>query len=111
MTCISRRRKFKPDASSQLWETDATYIHCGITGGVTALTSSCLYLREGTAHIFDIVAAARAAVQSVLKAASSVNYISYPRLRADSGTRYSSHGFNKFVWALGIRREFIWRNT
>ena len=28
----SKRRKFKPDAPNQLWETDMTYIHCGIDG-------------------------------------------------------------------------------
>ena len=28
----SRRRKFKPDAPNQLWETDMTYIHCGVDG-------------------------------------------------------------------------------
>ena len=111
MTRTSRRRKFKPDAPGQLWETDATYIHCGITDGATALTSRCLYLREGIAHIFDIVAAAHTAVQSVLKAAPSVNYISYPKLRADNGTRYSSRGFNESGQALGTRCKFIWRNT
>ena len=63
------------------------------------------------AHIFDVAAAAHAAVQSVLKAAPSVNYISYPKLRAENGTRYGSRGFNESGQALGARCKFIWRNT
>ena len=47
----------------------------------------------------------------MLKAASSVKDISYLRLRTDNGTQYSSHEFRKSMQTLGIRHEFIWRDT
>ena len=53
----------------------------------------------------------RTAVQSVLKAAPSVKDASYLRLRTGNGTQYGSCEFRKSMQALGIRREFIWKNT
>ena len=63
------------------------------------------------AYIFDTAATAHTAVQSVLKAVSSVKDISYLRLRTDYGTQYSSREFKKSIQILGIKHEFIWRNT
>ena len=53
----------------------------------------------------------RTAVQSVLKAVPSVKDASYLRLRTDNGTQYGSREFRKSMQALGIRHEFIWKNT
>ena len=93
----SRCRKFKPDAPNQLWETDMTYIHCGIDGWCYCFTVIDVFTREWISYIFDTAAIAHTAVQSVLKAVSSVKDISYLRLRTDNGMQYSSREFKKFM--------------
>ena len=83
---ISRHRKFKLDAPNHLWETDVTYIHCGIDGLCYCFNAIDVFIREWRAYLFDTSATAHAAVQSMLKAVSSVKYISYLRFRTDNGT-------------------------
>ena len=107
----SKRKKFKPDAPNQLWETDMTYIHCGIDGWCYCFNVIDVFTREWISYIFDTAATAHTAIQSVLKAVSSVKDTSYLRLRTDNGTQYSSREFRKSMQTLGIRHEFIWRNT
>ena len=111
ITRTSRRRKFKPDAPNQLWETDMTYVHCGVDGWCYCFNVIDVFTREWISYIFDTAATAHTAVQSVLKAVSSVKDIPYLRLRTDNGTQYSSREFKKSMQTLGIRHEFIWRNT
>ena len=99
---ISRRRKFKPDAPNQLWETDMTYVHCGVDGWCYCFNAIDVFTREWISYIFDTAATAHTSVQSVLKAASSVKDISYLRLRTDNGTQYHSREFRKSMQTLGI---------
>ena len=61
--------------------------------------------------MFDTTAPAHTAVQSVLKAVSSAGEISSLRLRTDNGSQYGSREFKKAMQALGIRHEFIWKQT
>ena len=70
-----------------------------------------MFTREWISYIFDTADTAHTAVQSVLKVASSVKDTSYLRLRTDNGTQYHSREFRKSMQTLGIRHEFIWRNT
>ena len=64
------------------------------------------------AYIFDTTATTQTAIQSVLKAATSAGgKIPNLRLRTDNGPQYSSREFKKSMQALGIRHEFIWKNT
>ena len=70
-----------------------------------------VFTKEWISYIFDTASTAHIAVQSVLKAVSSIKDISYLRLRTDNGTQYSSREFRKSMQTLGIRHEFIWRNT
>ena len=107
----SRRRMFKPTAPNQLWETDITYIHCGVDGWCYCFNVLDVFTRKWMAYMFDTTAPAHTAVQSVLKAASSVGEISNLRLRTDNGSQYSSHEFKKAMQALGIKHEFIWKQT
>ena len=62
-------------------------------------------------YIFDTTVTAHTAVQSALKATSSVKDITHLRLRTDNDTQYISRDFKKSMQTLGIRHEFIWRNT
>ena len=71
-----------------------------------------MFTREWISYIFDAAATAHTAVQSVLKAVLSVKDISHLRLRTDNDTQYSSsREFKKSMQTLGIRHEFIWKNT
>ena len=88
-----------------------TYVHCGMDGWCYCFNVIDVFTREWISYIFDTAATAHTAVQSVLKAVSSVKDISYLRLRTDNGTQYSSREFRKSMQTLGIRHEFIWRNT
>ena len=107
----SRRRRFKPTAPNQLWETDITYIHCGVDGWCYCFNVLDVFTRKWMAYMFDTTAPAHTAVQSVLKAVSSAGEISNLRLRTDNGSQYSSREFKKAMQALGIKHEFIWKQT
>ena len=60
----SRRRWFKPSGPNQLWETDITYIHCGIDGRCYCFNVLDVYTRRWVAYVFDTTAMAGSAVQS-----------------------------------------------
>ena len=47
----SKRRKFKPDAPDQLWETDRTYVHCGVDGWCYCFNVIDVFAREWIAYI------------------------------------------------------------
>ena len=70
-----------------------------------------MFAREWIAYVFDTVATAHTAVQSVLKTVLSVKDISYLRLGINNCTQYSRYEFKKSVQTLGIIHEFIWKNT
>ena len=70
-----------------------------------------MFAREWIAYVFDTVATAHTAVQSVLKTVLSVKDISYLRLGINNCTQYNRYEFKKSVQTLGIIHEFIWKNT
>lgn len=110
--CASRRRMFKPTAPNQLWETDMTYIHCGVDGWCYCFNVIGVFTRKWIAYMFDTAAFTHTAIQSVLKAASSVRGdMSKLILRTYNGTQYSSHKFKKAIQTLGIKHEFTWKHT
>ena len=108
----SRRRKFEPTGPNHLWETDITYIHCGIDGWCYCFNVLDVFTRQWVAYVFDTISTTHTAIQSILKAISSVGRI-VPglRLRTDNGSQYSSREFRASMQTLGIRHEFIWKNT
>ena len=107
----SRRGRLKPAAPNHLWETDITYIHCGVGGWRYCFNVLYVFTREWLAYIFDTTATAHTAIQSVLKAASSAGEIPNLRLRTDNGPQYGGREFKKAMQAPGIRHEFIWKHT
>ena len=108
----SRLKRFKPSGPNQLWETDITYIHCGVDGWCYCFNALDAYTRRWVAYLFDTTATARTAVQCVLKAVSSAGGdVPNLRIRTDNGPQYGSRDFRKSMQALGIRHEFIWKNT
>ena len=108
----SKRKRFKPSGPNQLWETDITYIHCGVDGWCYCFNVLDVFTRQWVAYIFDTTATTQTAIQSVLKAATSAGgKIPNLRLRTGNGSQYGSREFKKSMQALGIRHEFIWKNT
>lgn len=107
----SRRRRFKPSGPNQLWETDITYIHCGVDGWCYCFNVLDVYIRQWVTYVFDTTATARTAVQSILKAATSIDgNVRNLRIRTDNGPQYGSREFRKSMQTLGLKHEFIWKN-
>ena len=62
-------------------------------------------------YVFDTAATARTAVQSILKAATSIGEnIQNLRVRTGNGPQYGSREFRKSMQMLGLKHEFIWKN-
>ena len=108
----SRRRRFKPSGSNQLWETDITYIHCVVDGWRYCFNVLDVYIRRWVAYVFDTTAMAGTVVQSILKAVTSIDgNVQNLRISTDNGPQYDSREFRKAMQALGLKHEFVWKNT
>ena len=108
----SRRRKFEPTGPNQLLKTDITYIHCDNDGWCYCFNILDVFTRQWVAYVFDTISTTHTAIQSILKAVSSVGgVVPEIRLRTDNGSQYSSREFRASMQTLGIRHEFIWKNT
>lgn len=107
------RRLFKPKAPNQLWETDITYIWCGVDGWCYCFNVIDCYTRKWITYAFDVDATRCVAIESITNAiAAEKPNCSRLRLRTDNGNQYTSRDFRKAVRALGIgKHEFIYKNT
>ena len=95
------RRLFKPKAPNQLWETDITYIWCGIDGWCYCFNVIDCYTRKWITYAFDVDATRRVAIESITNAiAAEKPDCSRLRLRTDNGNQYTSRDFRKAVRAL-----------
>ena len=109
----TKRKLFKPEAPNQLWETDITYIDCGIDGYCYSFNVIDCFTRKWITCCFDTNATRHVAIRSITDAVAAEKP-DCPRLRirTDNGVQYTSHDFRKAVSALGIgKHEFIWKNT
>ena len=108
----TNRKLFKPDAPNQLWETDTTYVWCGIDGWCYCFNVVDCFTRRWVSYTFDVDATKQVAIDSITNAVSVENPdCSGLRLRTDNGTKYTGNGFRKAVSAFGIKHEFIWKHT
>ena len=109
----TKRKLFKPEAPNQLWETDITYIKCGIDGYCYSFNVIDCFTRQWIAYSFGVNATRDVAITSITNAVAMAKPdCPKLRLRTDNGTQYTSHDFRKAVKALGIgKHEFIWKNT
>ena len=109
----TKHKLFKPKAPNQLWETDITYIDCGIDGYCYSFNVIDCFTRKWIAYSFDVNATRDVAIDSITNAvATEKPNCPRLRLRTDNGTQYTSHDFRKATRALGIgKHEFIWKNT
>lgn len=107
------RRLFKPEAPNRLWETDVTYVWCGMDGWCYCFNVVDCFTRKWIAYAFDVHATRYAAIDSITNAVAAERPgCSRLRLRTDNGNQYTSRDFRRAVQALGIgKHEFIWKNT
>lgn len=108
-----KKNRFKPAAPNQLWQTDITYVWCGIDGWCYCFNVVDVFTRRWVAYVFSTEATAKIAVESLTKAISTlpVKERAGLRVRSDNGTQYASREFKKSMEVLGIRHEYIWHNT
>lgn len=71
-----------------------------------------VYTRRWVAYVFDTMAMAGTAVQSILRVVTPIDgNVQNLRIRTDNGPQYGSREFRKAMQALGLKHEFIWKNT
>jgi len=102
---------YVPTAPNQLWETDITYIHCGRDGWCYSFNVVDVFSRRWLAYVFSPVATKHQAIESILKAVSTVDDTKNLMIRCDNGTQYTSKEFRESMKNLGITIEYIWTHT
>ncbi|MGI0058300.1 MAG: IS3 family transposase [Nitrosotalea sp.] len=108
----SGKKLLKPTAPNQMWQTDMTYIWCGIDGWCYLFNAVDTFSRKWVGYCFDISATKDAAVQCVVNAISSEKPdASRLLIRTDNGSQYISKKFRESIILLGARQEFIYYNT
>jgi putative transposase len=101
----------KPTRPNELWETDLTYIHCGVDGWAYLFNVMDVVSREWVSYVFDRYATKENAILSVQNALIKHPEASGVRLRTDRGPQYESESFRENVKILGVKQEFIAVNT
>jgi len=102
----------KPTEINQAWQTDLTYIHCGIDGWGYLFNVLDVFSREWIAYVFDILATKDNAIQAVVKALEKHQEASGKvTLYSDNGSQYISDAFGESMKVLGIDHKFIAYNT
>ncbi len=102
----------KASRPNELWETDLTYIWCNNDGWCYLFNVIDTFSREWVSYAFDTSAVRENAVQSVMNALASKRIdIGRLTLRSDKGPQYRSTAFRESMKVLGMKLEFIFRNT
>ena len=104
-------RRPKPTKPNELWETDLTYIHCGVDGWAYLFNVEDVVSREWVGYVFDTSSTKENAILSVEKALIKHPEARDVRLRTDRGSQYGSEAFKGSMKILGVRQEFIAINT
>ncbi len=105
----SARTLFKPDAPNQLWQTDITYVWCGVDRWCYCFNVIDAFSRKWIWHSFDVAAPKSTAIDSIINAVATAKPdCTKLILRTDNGSQYNSRDFRQAVILLGIRHEFIW---
>jgi transposase InsO family protein len=109
----SKGKTVKASRPNELWEADMSYIWCGNKDGWCYLFNVIdVFSREWVAYAFDTSAVKENAIQSVTNALATRSIdVGKLSLRVDNGPQYRSNAFRESMKVLGIRLEFIFRNT
>jgi putative transposase len=111
---IIRAADKTPKASQpcELWQTDLTYIPCGVDGWCYLFNVLDVFSREWAGKQFSPTATKDNAILSVENALVSHSQLDpSPRLRADNGPQYTSRTFRESMQVLGLRLEHIMYRT
>ena len=109
---ISKKKLFKPTAPNQLWQTDMTYVWCGIDGWCYCFNVIDTFSRKWISYTFDVTASQDTATESIIHAIASENPdCNKLIIRTDNGSQYVSKKFREAVMLLGARQEYIWHHT
>lgn len=97
----------------QLWETDITFVWCGVDGWCYLFNVEDVFQREWLGYSFDTSAVKESAIMSVNNALAAHPKVDVSKLtlRCDNGSDYRSKAFRESMKALGIKLEFIYYNT
>ncbi len=109
-----KRDRFKPTGPNRLWETDITYVWCGVDGWCYCFNVIDTFTRKWITYVFDTQATAQVAVESLTRAVSTITADEAHRLlvrRRDNGIQCTSRQFKESIKILGVRCEYIWYNT
>ena len=102
----------KPTGINQSWQTDLTYIRCGVDGWGYLFNVIDVYSREWISYVFDVLARKENAIQAVVKALERHPEASgRVTLYSDNGSQYISDAFRESMKVLGIQHKFIAYNT
>jgi transposase InsO family protein len=101
----------KPTRPNELWETDLTYIHCGVDGWAFLFNVIDVVSREWLSYVFDASATKENAILSVQNALIKHPEAIDVRLRTDRGPQYESEAFRESMKILSVKQEFIAVNT
>jgi putative transposase len=102
----------KPTEINESWQTDLTYIHCGVDGFSYLFNVIDVYSREWLGYVFDGFARKENAVQAVVNAlAKHPEAAGKVTLYSDNGSQYISESFKQSMKALGIDQKYIAYNT
>jgi putative transposase len=100
--------KPKPTGINQDWETDFTYVWCGIDKWCYLFSVLDIFSREWIAYAFSTNAGKDNAILAVVKAVE--RHPEAPgkvRLWSDNGSQYISHAFDESVDALKLDHKYI----
>jgi transposase InsO family protein len=109
----ARDRAPKTSRPYELWQTDLTYVPCGIDGWGYLFNVLDVFSRVWTGKQFSPTATKDNAILSVENAiVSHRDHLDpAPRLRADNGPQYASRAFRESMQILGLRLEHIMYRT
>ena len=109
---VSKKKLFKPTAPNQLWQTDMTYIWCGVDGWCYCFNVIDVFTRKWVSYSFDVTAGKDAVIQGIVDAmATNKPDCTKLLIRTDNGSQYVSKKFREAITILGARQEFIWHHT
>ncbi|MBX8640382.1 MAG: DDE-type integrase/transposase/recombinase [Thermoplasmata archaeon] len=100
----TKNRRFIPTAPDQLWETDITYVWCGIDRWCYLFNNLDCFTREWLAYVFARDIRRQHAIDCLLKATEGRD-LSNLVLRSDNGSQFSSSAFMESVNAQGKGRN------
>ena len=97
----------RPTKPNELWETDLTYVFCGVDGWAFLFNVLDVVSREWLSYVFDTIATKENAILSVEKALIKHPEARDVRLRTDHGPQYESEAFKESMKILHVKQEFI----